>query len=89
MRAKLLQVAAREVDVMAEASLWHAVLAEVIRDWVYGPLREAREAERYLFEHGTDFALVCESAGVDVGRLRAELCRLRKHAGGRSLALAM
>jgi|SRR5579872_4578023 len=89
MRAKKLEAAAKDVEVMAEARLWRAVIADVIQEWVYGPLRNAREAERYIFGNSRDFALVCESAGLDVGRLRAELLRVRKYAGRRSLALAI
>ena len=74
---------------MAEARLSRAVIADVIREWVYGPLRNAREAERYIFGNNRDFALVCESAGLDVGRVRAELLRVRNYAGGRSFTLAI
>jgi hypothetical protein len=37
-----------------------------------------REAEKYLFGNDKDFAVVCESAGMDAGRLRAELPRFRE-----------
>lgn len=83
MRAKKLERAAKDLEGMAEARLWRAVVANAIREWVSGPLRDKREAEKYLFGNSKDFTLVCESAGLDVGRLRAELLRFRKHAGDR------
>jgi hypothetical protein len=40
-------------------------------------LRLKRQAEDYLFRKDSDFAAVCQSAGMDVDRLRAKLTRLR------------
>jgi hypothetical protein len=62
----------------AEEHLWRAVIASTIREWTSGPLRLKREAEEYLFGNDTDFAVVCQSAGIDAGRLRAQLVRLRR-----------
>lgn len=65
-------------DALAEARLWQAVIVHTIQDWISGPLRLKREAERYIFGHDSDFALVCHSAGIDVCCLRARLSRLRE-----------
>jgi hypothetical protein len=64
----------------AEVRLWQAVIVSTIREWTSGPLRRKLEAERYLFGDGSDFALVCESAGISAGRLRGQLGRLRRQA---------
>jgi hypothetical protein len=69
---------AEEKDPMAEARLWRAVIARTVQEWISGPLRLKHEAERYLFGNGTDFQLVCESAGMDASRLRAGLIRVRR-----------
>jgi hypothetical protein len=61
----------------AEKHLWCAVITSAIGDWVSGPLRRKDEAERYLFADDTDFPRVCESAGLDVERLRMQLQRIR------------
>jgi hypothetical protein len=63
--------------VPAETRLWQAVIVNTIQEWVWGPLRQKREAEEYLFGENSDFPAVCESAGMDVRRLRANLTRLR------------
>ena len=60
-----------------ETLLWRAVIARTIQEWISGPLRNKREAEQYLFGDNTDFALVCECAGMDAGGLRSRLARLR------------
>jgi hypothetical protein len=61
--------------------LWQAVIMSTIKEWVSGPLRRKREAEKYLFSPGSDFKLVCESAGMDAERLRAQLRRLQLQGG--------
>jgi len=53
------------------------VIVTTIQEWISGPLRSKRQAEEYLFKDEKDFPLVCQSAGMDVQRLRAELNRLR------------
>jgi len=63
-----------------ETLLWRAVIARTIQEWISGSLRRQREAEQYLFGDNRDFRLVCESAGMDAGRLRSRLARLRGHA---------
>lgn len=60
-----------------EMRLWRAVIVRTIQEWTSGPLRFKREAENYLFEDQKDFPLVCQSAGMDVTRLRSRLRRLR------------
>ena len=62
---------------IAESRLWQAVIVSTIEEWISGPLRLKRQAEEYLFRDDSDFPAVCQSAGMDVGRLRAKLIRLR------------
>ena len=64
---------ASEEDSVAEVRLWQAVIASTIREWISGPLRRKMQAESYLFGDRTDFAYVCESAGMNAGRLRRRL----------------
>ena len=63
-----------------ETVLWRAVIARTIQEWISGPLGRQREAEQYLFDDNSDFRLVCGSAGIDSGELRARLKLLRGHA---------
>lgn len=60
-----------------EKRLWQAVILTTVQEWISGPLRFKRQAEEYLFNDDKDFPLVCQSAGMDVQRLRAQLTRLR------------
>jgi hypothetical protein len=60
-----------------EKRLWQAVIVTAIQEWISGPLRSKRQAEEYLFQDQKDFPAVCQSAGMDAGRLRAKLNRLR------------
>ena len=76
---KTYRAASSSQEALAEARLWQAVIVNTVQDWISGPLRLKREAERYLFGHDSDFALVCQSAGMDVRRLRERLVRLRAH----------
>ena len=62
---------------LMEVRLWQAVVLTTIQEWVSGPLRRKREAEDYLFKDQRDFPLVCQSAGLDVERLRSKLARLK------------
>jgi hypothetical protein len=79
-----------ETKALAESRLWQAVILSTIQEWISGPLRLKRRAEEYLFKDDSDFATVCQSAGIDAGRLRAKLMRLhlrsaaQKEAGQRS-----
>ena len=63
-----------------ETLLWRAVIARTIQESISGSLRRQREAEQYLFGDNRDFPLVCGCAGMDLGRLRSRLTRLRGHA---------
>jgi hypothetical protein len=67
----------RDLHAPAETRVWQAVITKTIQEWISGPLRRKREAEEYLFRDEKDFPLVCQSAGLDVGQLRAQLMRLR------------
>lgn len=69
-----------EVDTVSETRLWQAVILSAVEDWVSGGLRSQREAQVYLFEDKVDFPRVCESAGMNVGRLRSRLKKLRDQA---------
>jgi predicted nucleic acid-binding protein len=62
---------------LLEVRLWQAVIVTTIQEWVSGPRRRKREAEEYLFKDQRDFLLVCQSAGLDAGRLRSKLARLK------------
>ena len=66
-----------DVDTLPETRLWQAVILSAVEDWVSGGLRSKREAEAYLFKDEVDFPHVCESAGMDVDRLRSRLKKLR------------
>jgi hypothetical protein len=68
------------IDTVPETRLWQAVILSAVEDWVSGGLRSQREAQVYLFEDKVDFPRVCESAGMNVGRLRSRLKKLRDQA---------
>jgi len=68
----------KNVQIMTEARLWRAVIGCAIHEWIFGPLRHKREAEKYLFGSNGDFILGCQLAGIDAKRLRAGLPRFRK-----------
>jgi hypothetical protein len=65
------------LEMTAENLLWRGVIARTIQDWLSKPMRPKREAERYLFEDSADLSSVCRSAGIDVGRLRTHLNKVR------------
>ncbi len=65
-----------ECEVAAEESLWRAVIASTIDEWLNGPLRKKREAEQYLFNDKHDFPFVCQYAGMNATTLRERLRRL-------------
>ena len=75
---KTYRLASPSQEALAEVRLWQAVIVNTVQDWISGPLRSKREAERYIFGQDSDFALVCQSAGMDVRRLRERLMRLRE-----------
>ena len=72
-----IHAASQAHTVLAESRLWQAVIVSTIQEWMHGPLRLKRQAEEYLFSDDSDFPAVCQSAGMDVKRLRAKLTRLR------------
>jgi len=69
--------ATTQQDAQVEKRLWQAVIVSTIQEWISGPLRYKRIAEEYLFQDRSDFPMVCQSAGLDVDRLRQKLMRLR------------
>jgi|SRR5579863_3189386 len=71
--------ATTEHNAQVEKRLWQAVVVSTIQEWISGPLRYKRIAEEYLFQDRSDFPQVCQSAGLDVDRLRQQLTRLRAH----------
>jgi hypothetical protein len=78
----------KEQEAPREARLWQAVIVSTIEEWVSGPLRRSREAEKFLFTDNADFRLVCESAGMDAESLRARLTKLRNRSVARAETLA-
>jgi hypothetical protein len=64
-------------DTAGEIRLWQAVVVRAIEDWISGPIRQQRQAEHYIFDQNTDFAVVCQSAGLNAEDLRARLARIR------------
>ena len=72
--------ATTEQDAQVEKRLWQAVIVSTIQEWISGPLRYKRIAAEYLFQDRSDFPMVCQSAGLDVDRLRQQLMRLRSQA---------
>ena len=68
---------AAKQELTTETLLWRGVITRTIQDWLSGPMRLKREAERYLFENSADLSLVCQSAGIDVGQLRKCLNKVR------------
>ena len=77
-------------DVTPETRIWQAVILHTVEEWINGPFRLSVQAESYLFSDNTDFPAVCQSAGMDAGRLRTRLSRIRDRVArsGRSLAIA-
>jgi len=78
----------RDREPLGEQRLWQAVILRTIEEWKSGTLRVKRQAEQYLFEDEKDFPAVCQSAGMDVGRLRAGLRKLRDQAIQEKCAMA-
>jgi hypothetical protein len=68
---------AAKTGMTAETLLWRAVISRTVQQWLSEPLRPKREAERYLFDNSANLSLVCESAGINVGRLRTCLNKVR------------
>jgi hypothetical protein len=70
----------KDQELTSEKRLWQAVILHTILEWTSGPLRLRRQAEEYLFGDHSDFSVVCQSAGMDAGRLRAGLKKLKAQA---------
>jgi hypothetical protein len=64
-------------ETTGEVRLWQAVVVRAIEDWMSGPLRQKCQAEHYIFDDNTDFAMACQSAGLNADDLRARLTRIR------------
>jgi hypothetical protein len=78
----------REVEETAEQRLWRAVIASTVEEWVNGPLRQQREAEKFLFTDTKDYRQVCESAGINPEDLRGRLEKIRARQSAEAIALA-
>jgi hypothetical protein len=66
-----------EQKTAGEVRLWQAVVVRAIEDWMSGPLRQRRLADKYIFGEHTDFSMVCQSAGFGADNLRARLSKIR------------
>ena len=66
-----------KVEETAERRLWRAVIASTVDEWVNGPLRQQREAEKFLFIENEDYRTVCDSAGINPEDLRGRLEKIR------------
>lgn len=66
-----------DVEETAEQKLWRAVIATTVQEWVRGPIRRQREAERFLFHDNQDYRTVCFSAGINPEDLRGRLEKIR------------
>ena len=66
-----------ETEDTAEKKLWRAVIASTVEEWVNGPLRQKREAEKFLFTNDLDYRTVCYSAGINPEQLRFRLEKIR------------
>jgi hypothetical protein len=75
-------------ETAGEVRLWQAVVVRAIEDWVSGPLRQRRQADTYIFGEHTDFAVVCQSAGLGADDLRARLSRIRSRDSHEEHAIA-
>ena len=78
----------REGNEPPELRLWRAVLANVVREWIHGPIRKQLEAEQFLFHDSEDYQTVCFSAGIDPAVLRFRLLKIRSGATLEALAVA-
>jgi hypothetical protein len=66
-----------QVQDSVEQKLWRAVIASTVEEYMSGPLRIKREAEKFLFSDNADYRMVCDSAGINPEDFR---CRLKKFA---------
>ena len=81
-------VQSNEGQDIPEQRLWRAVLADALQEWIHGPLRRKREAERFLFQDSEDFRTVCFSAGVDPAHLRYRLTKMLANGDVKAAAAA-
>jgi hypothetical protein len=82
-------VQSSEDQEIAEQKLWRAVIASTVHEWISGPLRRQREAEKFLFQDDDDYRTVCFSAGIDPANLRGRLERIRSRANAEAAAVAL
>jgi hypothetical protein len=64
-------------ETAGEVRLWQAVVVRAIEDWMSGPVRQRQQGDNYIFGKHADFAMVCQSAGLDADDLRTRLSRFR------------
>jgi hypothetical protein len=79
----------REAEESAEQKLWRAVIATTVEEWINGPLRRQREAERFLFIENEDYRTVCQSAGINPEDLRGRLEKIRARQNAEAKASAL
>jgi len=75
-------------ETTGEVRMWQAVIVKAIEDWISGPLRQQRQAEHYIFGTQRDFAMVCDSAGLNADDLRTRLTRIRSRQPQEQRAIA-
>jgi hypothetical protein len=78
-----------EVEETAEQKLWRAVIASTVEEWISGPLRRQREAEKFLFSENEDYRTVCSSAGINPENLRGRLEKIRARQSAEARAIAL
>ncbi len=78
-----------EWEETAEQKLWRAVIASTVEEWISGPLRKQREAERFLFIDNEDYRTVCFSAGINPEDLRGRLEKIRARQATEAKARAL
>ena len=78
-----------EAEETAERRLWRAVIASTVDEWVNGPLRQQREAEKFLFIENEDYRTVCDSAGINPEDLRSRLEKIRSRQSDEAKAAAL
>src|SRR5579862_9851541 len=78
-KAMFTEVSGGRQESIVEERVWQAVIVSTIEEWMSGSLRRSLEAEQFLFRDDCDFRLVCQSAGMDAGRLAAA-CKVARQA---------
>lgn len=61
---------------IGERRLWTAVIVRAVEDWLSGPLRTQRAAQKFLFDDDKNFYNVCNCAGLDPASFRSRLLRV-------------